>query len=91
MEGKSDWATPTLMEAPFWIDDMSPEEYELERAYYINISSRGIQSRIGYKPLWKQNKKVICELSNSMEVIELADKIKTMTDEELERILVNIE
>lgn len=87
MEGKSDWATPTLMETPFWRDEMSPEEYEFERAYYLIMLMRGPQAMIDYKPLWKQNKEIICDLSDSIAVIELAAKMHKMTDEELDKIM----
>ena len=29
------WASATLKEVPFWRDDMGPEEYEIERTYYL--------------------------------------------------------
>ena len=52
MSKKSDWATCSLMEAPFWRDGMSPEEYDKEQEYYykhLNDVKDGI-----YLPLWKQ-------------------------------------
>lgn len=30
---QSDWATETLMEAPFWRNGMTPEEYEMENRH----------------------------------------------------------
>lgn len=33
MEDK-DWETPTLKEAPFWREGMTPEEYDEEREYF---------------------------------------------------------
>ena len=30
---QSNWATETLMEAPFWRNGMTPEEYETENRY----------------------------------------------------------
>ena len=53
MTNEKDWATPTLKEAPFWRDGMTPEEYEVERKYYYEhfycLVKKGI-----YTPLWKQ-------------------------------------
>lgn len=89
-EKKSDWASYGMMEAPYWRNGMSPEEYEFERAYFINISKGGLKSLIKYRPLWSQNKKVQCDLSDAMKVIELADKIKYMNDEKLKEILIDV-
>ena len=53
MNKKSDWATYSLMEAPFWRDGMSPEEYDKEREYYykhLNDVKDGT-----YLPLWRQS------------------------------------
>ena len=48
-----DWATPTMKEAPYWRDGMSPDEYEAEREYYgRNYVSLFLKGK--YKPLWKQ-------------------------------------
>lgn len=58
MKKQSDWASYVMMEEPFWRNDMTPEEFELERAYLVNIYSRGIKAKINYKPLWYQGKKV---------------------------------
>ena len=52
MAENESWATETLKEVPFWRDDMTPEEYDLEREYYARNFS---QVKTGtYKPLWKQ-------------------------------------
>lgn len=40
MKKQSDWASYVMMEEPFWRNDMTPEEFELERAYLVNIYSR---------------------------------------------------
>lgn len=48
------WATATLMEAPFWRDGMTPEEYDIEREYYAKNINLVQESK--YTPLWKQNK-----------------------------------
>lgn len=49
------WATPSLMEAPYWRDGMTPEEYDIERAYFLrNIDKWGTPE---YIPLWKQKGK----------------------------------
>lgn len=52
MEEDKDWATPTLKEVPFWRDDMTPEEYEVEREYLAR--NFGLLRKKLYKPLWKQ-------------------------------------
>lgn len=31
---KSDWASCTFMEAPYWRDGMTPAEYEVERFHF---------------------------------------------------------
>lgn len=54
MEEKNRWYSPTMMEVPFWRDDITLEEYEKEMAYYEEHYAdvqRGI-----YEPLWKQKK-----------------------------------
>lgn len=53
MVKQSDWATESLMEAPFWRNGMSPDEYDLEREYLgknYNLFLDGT-----YQPLWKQS------------------------------------
>lgn len=53
MAKESDWATYSLMEAPFWRNGMTPEEYEEEREYYymhLEDVKKGT-----YKPLWQQD------------------------------------
>lgn len=57
MGGKNEntWASATLREVPFWREDMSPEEYDIEREYYaknFDLVKKGL-----YVPLWKQNQK----------------------------------
>lgn len=51
-ESISDWATPTLKEAVYWRDGMTPEEYDEEREYF------GLNYKMfmdgTYKPLWAQ-------------------------------------
>ena len=54
MVKESDWATETLMEAPFWRNGMTPEEYETEREYLGKNYHLFLQGE--YVPLWKQNK-----------------------------------
>lgn len=52
MVRESEWATETLMEAPFWRNGMTPEEYEKENVY---LSKNFHLLREGkYVPLWKQ-------------------------------------
>lgn len=48
----SEWATETLREVPFWRDDMTPEEYEIERTYFIEHWDDYTKGK--YTPLWKQ-------------------------------------
>ena len=49
---EKNWATETLKEVPFWREDMSPEEYEVERMYYYN--NWELVESLEYVPLWKQ-------------------------------------
>lgn len=49
----NNWATPTLKEAPFWHDNMTVEEYEVEREYLANHWTDYQNGE--YTPLWKQN------------------------------------
>ncbi|MBO5426772.1 MAG: hypothetical protein J6A25_14790 [Lachnospiraceae bacterium] len=49
---ESNWSTPTLREVPFWRDGMSPEEYEIERSYYLENYNLVAEGK--YVPLWKQ-------------------------------------
>ena len=32
-EQSKDWAHPTLKEVPFWREDMTPEEYDVDEIY----------------------------------------------------------
>ena len=50
---EEDWATPTLKEAPFWKDGMTPEEYDEEREYFYKHYEDYTNGK--YKPLWQQN------------------------------------
>lgn len=51
-EENTKWATPTLMEVPFWRDDITLEEYEEERRYLAK--NWDLQKQGKYVPLWKQ-------------------------------------
>ena len=51
-EINENWATPTVKEVPFWRDDMTPEEYDIEREYYGRNYDLVREGK--YKPLWKQ-------------------------------------
>lgn len=51
MQENETWATPTLKEAPFWRDDMTEQEYDIERKYFLQKIS---VLREHYVPLWKQ-------------------------------------
>ena len=70
---KENWATPTLKEAIFWREGMSPEEYDKEREFcYRNF---GLVKKRKYKPLWKINEEEKKELGimksiDSMSCIE---------------------
>ena len=77
MKKQSDWASYGMMEEPFWRNDMTPEEFELERAYLVNIYSRGIKAKINSS-------------QDFMEIVELAGKIAHMTDDELEKIIIDV-
>lgn len=85
MEESRNWATFGVREVPYWRDGMSPEEYELERAYYSNCFIREAVHKGEYKPLWKQNKEFICDMSDSISVVDLAMKIPKMAEEELNK------
>lgn len=50
---QDNWASPTLKEAPFWREDMTPEEYEIERTYYYEHFHDLVKKGL-YTPLWKQ-------------------------------------
>lgn len=54
-ESIEDWATPTLKEAPYWREGMSPEEYDEEREYYYSHFQEWLDC--SYEPLWKQRAK----------------------------------
>ena len=51
----SDWATETLMEAPYWRNGMTPEEYDEEREYLGKNFTLLKEGK--YIPLWKQREK----------------------------------
>ena len=59
MKKQSDWASYGMMEEPFWRNDMTLEEFELERAYLVNIYSRGIKAKINYKHFGIKGKRLI--------------------------------
>ncbi len=53
MEENKGWATDTLKEAPYYHENITPEEYDIERQYYyenFDLVKNGT-----YTPLWKQN------------------------------------
>ena len=54
---QSDWATETLMEAPFWRNGMTLEEYEMENRY---LSKNFYKQKDGnYMPLWMQEENIL--------------------------------
>ena len=54
-EEQSNWATPSLMESPFWRDGMTPEEYDKENEYLDTHYDMILNGT--YMPLWKQKNK----------------------------------
>lgn len=44
----NDWATENLKEAPFWVDGMTPEEYDKEREYYLRNYDRIKRGELKY-------------------------------------------
>jgi len=51
-DSESDWASPSLKEAPFWRDGMTPEEYDVEREYLGRNYHLLLDGT--YEPLWRQ-------------------------------------
>ncbi len=47
-----EWSTGSLREVPFWREDMTPEEYDRERTYFIEHWDDYTKGK--YTPLWKQ-------------------------------------
>ena len=52
MAKHSEWATYGMMEAPFWRNDMSPEEYDREQEYFYRHLDDWKNGT--YIPVWKQ-------------------------------------
>lgn len=52
MAKQSNWATYGMMEAPFWRNGMTPEEYEDEDEYFYKHIKDWHNGT--YIPLWKQ-------------------------------------
>lgn len=44
----NDWATENLKEAPFWVDGMTPDEYDKEREYYLRNYDRIKRGELKY-------------------------------------------
>ncbi len=55
-ECEEDWARGTLKEVPFWRDDISVKEYELERTYFHEHWDDWTKGN--YVPLWIQKRDV---------------------------------
>lgn len=51
---KYEWLTPTMKEAPFYYDGITPEEYDKENNYFQRHFADYLKNK--YTPLWKQNK-----------------------------------
>lgn len=73
MQEEKDWATATLKEAPFWRNDMQPEEYDIERAH-LQLHYYDLQKGT-YVPLWKQ------KLNNSPDYEENYRAAKKLAEE----------
>ena len=74
-ENSNNWATPTLKEAIFWREGMSPEEYDIEREFcYRNFD---LVRKRKYKPLWKLNEEERKELGimKSIDEMSCIDKL----------------
>ena len=52
MAKESTWATYGMMEAPYWRNGMTPEEYDREREYFYKHIEDVKKGR--YLPLWQQ-------------------------------------
>lgn len=52
----STWATLNECESPFWREDMTQEEYETERTYWLAHFQDLMNGT--YVPLWKQKKAI---------------------------------
>lgn len=50
-----EWLTPTMKEAPFYYDGITPEEYDRENNYFQKHFGEYMKNK--YVPLWKQNKR----------------------------------
>lgn len=69
------WATPSLREVPFWREDMMPEEYDVERAYWAIFYGLDM-CKPGYLPLWKQKELGLPEYEkNYKEAYQLNQKL----------------
>ena len=90
MEENKDWASGTLKEVPFWRNDMGPLEYEIERAYYTWCYEKRIVQSCKYSPLWKQGKKMDCNMENGIKVIEFAAKMMKMSENELNKHIIKV-
>lgn len=52
MNEEKNWAVGTLLDVPFWRNDMQPAEYDIERVYWKTHWSDFEKGT--YEPLWKQ-------------------------------------
>lgn len=55
MNNASNWASLEMKKNPWWRDDMSPEEYDAEREFYVKNFDNLVVNGL-YKPLWQQKK-----------------------------------
>ena len=69
MTEEHSWATASLKEAPFWREDMTPEEYDTERLFLIE--NWDAYKRGCYRPLWMEKQVV----KMSLEAIRVEQSI----------------
>lgn len=50
MVKKDSWETEAQREAPYWVDGMTPEEYDSEREYYLKHYDEIRRGKLEYKP-----------------------------------------
>lgn len=63
---EKNWASPAIMEARFWHDGMTPEEYEIEYANYGFFLYDHPERLTEYVPLWKQKELGMSEYEDNV-------------------------
>lgn len=56
MDKNDKWATESIKENPYWTDGMSPEEYDMERRFYLTYYE---EIRTGQMEYVKPNKRKV--------------------------------